>query len=78
MNPSLTLISTAVQGLLAARAELTVDPDLQLAHTVLILVAELTERYSVDHFTDEELALIRETAVLAGDLLTTYDTGEFE
>ena len=72
------LISTAVQGLLAARTELTVDPDLQLAHTVLILVAELTERFSVAHFTDEELELIKETAVLAGELLTTYDTGEFE
>ena len=76
---SSTMISTAIQGLLAARAELSVDPDRQLAHTVLILVAELTERYSVDYFTDEELALIGETAVLAGDLLTTYDTeGEFE
>ena len=46
---------------------------------MLILVAELTERYTVDYFTDEELALIGETAVLAGDLLTTYETeGEFE
>ena len=76
---SSTMISTAIQGLLAARAELSVDPDRQLAHTVLILVAELTERYSVDYFTNEELALIGETAVLAGDLLTTYDIeGEFE
>ena len=73
------LISSAISGLLAARAELTVDPDLQLAHTVLILVAELIERYSMDHFAEEELELIREAADLASDLLTTYETeGEFE
>ena len=75
------LISTSVQALLAARMELLATRDPQLAQTVITLIAELTERYSVGHFLDEELRLIGETATLAGDLLnlSTYDTeGEFE
>jgi hypothetical protein len=79
IHPRTMLATDAIEALQLAHEEMRwgeIPQRPRFASTVLVLIAELAVRWSPDHFTDEEIDLIAETAGLA-TTIQCQEEGEF-